>query len=136
MVWAQLRGCPGEWDTQTHRGFWHTNGSTDVGQATKPYNFQQKQENLRIADFAAPVDHRMKLKENENKDKYQHHARELKKLWNMKMTFIPIVMGALGTFTKELIHGQGDLEIRRRTETIQTTTLLRTARIQRRFLET
>ncbi len=49
-------------------------------------------------------------------------ARELKKkLWNMKVTVIQIVIGALGTNTKRLVQGQEDLEIRRRVEIIQTT---------------
>ena len=30
-------------------------------------------------DFAVPADHRIKLKENEKKDKYLDFARELKK---------------------------------------------------------
>ena len=51
------------------------------------------------------------------------------------MTFIPIVIGALGTVTKELIKGQGDLEIEGRVETIQITALLRSARIPSRVLE-
>ncbi len=33
------------------------------------------------------------------KDKYLDLARELKKLWNMKVTIIPIVIGAFGTVT-------------------------------------
>ena len=87
-------------------------------------------------DFAVPTDHRVKLKENEKKDKYQDLAWELKKLWNMKVTFIPIVIGALGTVTKELIKGLENLEIKGRVETIQTTALLRSARILRKVLET
>ena len=54
-------------------------------------------------DFAVPADHRVKLKENEKKDKYLDLAKELKKLWNMKVTVIPIVIGALGTVTKGLV---------------------------------
>ena len=53
-------------------------------------------------DFAVPADHRIKLKENEKKDKYLNFARELKKLWNMKVTIIPIVIGAFGTVTEGL----------------------------------
>ena len=49
-------------------------------------------------DFAVLGDHRIKLKEFEKKDKYL--ARELKKLWNIKVTTIPIVIGAFGTLTK------------------------------------
>ena len=61
---------------------------------------------------------------------------ENKKLWNVKVTVILIVIGALGTVTKGLIKGLEDLEIRGKIETIQTTALLRWARILRRVLET
>ena len=49
--------------------------------------------------------------------------------------FILIIVGALGTVTKGLIKGLEDLEIRGPVETIQTTALLRSARILRRVLE-
>ena len=52
---------------------------------------------------------RIKLKECEKKDKYLDLARELKKLWNMKVTIIPIVIGAFGTVTKELLKSPGNL---------------------------
>ena len=87
-------------------------------------------------DFVVLADHKVKLKENEKKDKYLDLARELKKLWNMKVTIIPIVISALDTVTEGLLKGLEDLEIRGRVETIQITTLLRTARILRRVLET
>ena len=76
----------------------------------------------KIVDFAVPADYRINLKESEKKDKYLDLARELKKLWNMKVTIVPIVIGALVTITKELLKG---LEA-----------LLSTARILRRVLET
>ena len=77
-----------------------------------------------------------KSDESEKKDKYLDLARELKKLWNMKVTIVSIVIGALGTITKGLLKGLEDLEVGGRVETIQTTALLRTARILRRVLET
>ena len=54
----------------------------------------------------------------------------------MKVTIIPIVIGAFGTVTKGLLKVLEDLEVRGRVETIQTTALLRTARILRRVRET
>ena len=51
-------------------------------------------------DFTVSAGCRVKLKESEKKDKYLDLARELKKLWNMKVTFIPIVIGDLGTVTE------------------------------------
>ena len=54
----------------------------------------------------------------------------------MQVTIIPIEIGAIGTVTKRLLKGLEDLEVGRRVETIQTTTLLRAARILRRVLDT
>ena len=53
-------------------------------------------------DFSFSVDHRVKKKENKKTDKYLDRARELKKLWNIKVTIIPIVVGAIGTVPKYL----------------------------------
>ena len=59
-------------------------------------------------DFVVLADHRVKLKESEKKDKY---LGNWKKLWNMKVMIIPIVIGALGIITKGLIQGLENLEI-------------------------
>ncbi len=53
-----------------------------------------------------------------------------------KVRVIQNVIGAFGTVTKGLLKGLEDLEIGERVETIQTTTLLGTARILIRVLET
>ena len=71
-------------------------------------------------DFAVPADQIIKLKESEKNDKYLDLAGELKKkLRNLEMTVIPIVVGAFGTVTKGLLKGLADLEIRGRVDTIQ-----------------
>ena len=48
---------------------------------------------------------------------YPDLARELKKLWNMKATVIPIVIGALEIVPKNLEKRFGEQEIRGRMET-------------------
>ena len=53
----------------------------------------------------------------------------------MEVTFIPIIIGILGTVTKGLLDGMDDLEIKGSVETIQTTALMRSARILKRMLE-
>ena len=119
-------------------GLWHTHGSPNLAQKTRPNNNQQKKKKKtrKIVDFAVSDDHKIKLKEYEKKDKYLDLVRELKKLWNMQVAVIPIVIGAFGTLTKGLLKGLEDLEVGGRVETIQTATLLRTTRILRRVLET
>ena len=54
----------------------------------------------------------------------------------MKVTIVPIVIGALGTIIKGLLKGLENLEMGGQVEIIQTTALLRTARILRRVVET
>ena len=73
-------------------------------------------------DFAVPADHRLKLEKSEKKDKCLDLARELRELWNMKVTIIPIVIGVFGTVTKGLLKGLEDLDVGGQIETIQTTT--------------
>ena len=52
------------------------------------------------------------------------------------VTIIPILIGAFSMVTKGKLKGLEDLEVGSRVETIQTTALLKTARILRRVLET
>ena len=66
---------------------------------------------IKTVDLAFLADHRIKLKECEKKDKHLDLARELKKLWNMKVTIISVVIGAFGTVTKGYLKGLEDLEI-------------------------
>ena len=39
-------------------------------------------------EFAVPADHLVKINENEKRDEYLYLDRELKKVWNMKVTVI------------------------------------------------
>ena len=96
----------------------------------------KKKRTCKIVDLAVPADYRIKLKKCEKKDKYLDLSTELKTLWNMQVTIILILIGAFGTVSKGLLKGLEDLEVGGRAETIQTTTLLRTARILRKVLET
>ena len=115
-------------------GLWRADWSPNLDQKTTPNNNYKKKRNCKIVDFAVSEDLRLKLKEWEKKDRYPDLARELKKLWNMLMTIIPIVIGAFGTVTKVLLKGLGELEVGGRVG--KTTASFRTARIQRRVLET
>ena len=127
-------------ENDTHKLLWDFYIQTDHLISARRPNLiitnNNKKRTCKIADFAVPADHRLKLKECEKKDKYLDLVRELKKLWNMKVTIIPIVIGAFGTVTKGLLKGLEDLEVGGRVEIIQTTTLLGTARILRRVLGT
>ena len=90
-----------------------------------------------LIDIACPGDIRIKNKEDEKLGNYEKLKREVKKLWNMdKVEIVPIIVGALGKVTKNLETYVQRLGIVVRTELLQKTTLLGTARILRKVLET
>ena len=111
-------------ENKTHKLQWDFKTQTDhLILARRPdlTIINKKKRTWRNVDFAVLADHRVKVKESEKNDKYLDLARGLKKLWNMKVTVVPIVIGLLGTVTKGLVKGLEDLEIRGQVETIQTT---------------
>ena len=119
----------------THKLRWEINIQTDhLISARRPdlIKINKKKRICKIDNFAVSAEHRINLKECGKKDKYLNFGRELKKLWNMKVTIVPIVIGSFSTETKGLLKGLGDVEVGGRVETIQMTVLLRTARILRR----
>ena len=110
--------------------FKNINRSPNPGQKTK-----KKKRSYRIVDFPVQADHWVKIKESEKGDNCLDFARELRKLRNIKVTVIPIVVGSLGTVSKNLEKRLNEREIRGRIETIKTTALLKSARILRWITE-
>ena len=90
-------------ENETHKILSNFEIQTDH-QTTRPIDSQQQQQQqqriCRIVNIGIPIDYRVKLKKSEKKDKYLDLARERKKLWNMKVTVILVMDGALGTITK------------------------------------
>ncbi len=101
-------------ENDTHKLQWHFDVKTDHLISARRPNLiiiNNKKRICKIVDFVVPADHRIKLKEYEKKDKYLDLARELKNLCNMKVTILPIVIGAFGTVTKGLLKGLEDLKV-------------------------
>ena len=69
MVHAQSRTYPGELDAQNSLEFWDKNRFPNPGKKTKPKDNYKRKRICRIVDFAVPVNHRVKIKENETRDK-------------------------------------------------------------------
>ena len=61
------RICAGEWDTQNSLWFWNTNISPNSNQKTR---LSDKKRTCKIVVFAIPANDRLKMKENEKRDKY------------------------------------------------------------------
>ena len=88
-----------------------------------------------IIDFAVPFDSKVVEKEREKTEKYQDLAREVKKIWNMKVNVIPLVIGALGTSSPLLPKRLKDIGIGQRITELQKTAILYSARILQKVLE-
>ena len=71
----------------------------------------------------------MKIKESDRIYLYLDLVRNLKKLWNMLVTVILIVIRAIGMVSKDLEKKLGELETREKIEIIQTKRLLQSVRI-------
>lgn len=89
-----------------------------------------------VIDIACPFDTRVLEKEQEKMEKYQELKREIGKIWSCrKVTVLPIVIGALGTFSKNLKTSLKKIGLDC-TLLLQKASLLGTARILRRTLDT
>ena len=59
----------------------------------------KKKRTCQILEFIMQEDDRVKIRKR-RRDKYLDLARDLKKIWKMKVTVIPIIIGAPGTVLK------------------------------------
>ena len=80
-----------------------------------------------IIDFAIPYDTRVDCKKVEKVEKCLNLARELKKVWNMKV--VPLVVGVLGTPAKALDKRLETIGIETKITELQKTVLIHTSRI-------
>ena len=89
-----------------------------------------------LIDIAIPGDKIIIDKEKEKIEKYQNVKREIQRLWNLKkIDVIPVVLGALGSFTKNFEKYLDKIGIKIDLHAVQKTILLGTARILRKVLE-
>ena len=89
-----------------------------------------------IIDIAVPADAGVMEKEKEKVEKYQDLRREIARLWKLKrVEVVPVVIGALGSVTKEFNKWIGKIGIVYNVGIMQKTALLGTARILRKVLE-
>ena len=91
-----------------------------------------------IIDVACPFDTRVKRKEKEKIDNYMDLKYEIARMWKSeinKVLILPIVIGALGTVSKNLEKNLVALNFEKAIETLQKACLLGSARILRKVLD-
>ena len=60
----------------------------------------KKRRTCKIIDFPVPGDSRTEEKDKEKIEKYQDLRRKLKKIWNVRVNIILLVVGSLGAIPK------------------------------------
>ena len=96
----------------------------------------KKNKRVQIIDISVPADHRIQEKENEKVNKYQDLRIEIERLWEMKTTTVPVVIGSLGAIPAQLKEQLKRLGIKCcNIANIQKSVLLGTAHIIRKVLQ-
>ena len=85
---------------------------------------KKKRTNSQV-DCSVSTSNRVNIKESEKRDQYVVIASKLRKLWNIMVTVIPLVIGVHGTIIKGLKMGLEELDTRGRFETFPSIALLR-----------
>ena len=62
----------------------------------------KKKETCTLIDVAIPADRNAVQKEAEKKLKYKSLCIEIQRMWNLKCTIIPVIIGATGIVTRSL----------------------------------
>ena len=108
MIYAQTRMRPGEWVYNVLLDF---QIQTDhlIPARKRDLLIVNKKENLPNIELVVSGNHRVKKQRRQKRDKYLDLAWGLRKLWNIRVTVIPIVIGALGAVHKDLKRGLVDL---------------------------
>jgi hypothetical protein len=79
-----------------------------------------------LIDVSVLSDRNVTHKEEENKLKYKNLCIEIQRMWNMKFSMIPVVIGATGTVTRGLRKYLEEIPGKHSIDSLQKTTILGT----------
>jgi hypothetical protein len=88
-----------------------------------------------LIDVAIPADRNVVQKEAENKLKYKSLCIEIQRMWNLKCTIIPVIIGATGIVTRSLRKNLEAVPGKHSMDSLQKTAILGTSHIIRKVLQ-
>ena len=89
-----------------------------------------------IIDVACPFDTRVKTKELEKVERYHDLKREIGRIWECRnVCVVPIVIGALGTLSKNFSSWAAKIEVEEKIDMMQKACVLGTEKIIRNVLD-
>jgi hypothetical protein len=94
-----------------------------------------KEKTCTLIDVAIPADRNVVQKEAENKLKYNSLYIEIRRMWNLKCTIIPVIIGATGIVTRSLRKNLEAVPGKHSIDSLQKTAILGTSHIIRKVLQ-
>jgi hypothetical protein len=95
----------------------------------------KKEKTCTLVDVAIPADRNFVQKEPEKKLKYKSLRIEIKRMWNLKCTIIPVITGATGIVTRSLKKNLEAVPGKHSIDSLQNTAILGTSHIIRKVLQ-
>ena len=86
-------------------------------------------------DVAIPADRNVVQKEDEKKLKYKSLCIEIQRMWNLKCTIIPVIIGATGIVTGSLRKNLEAVPGKHSIDSVQKTAIFGTSHIIRKVLQ-
>ena len=93
-----------------------------------------KEKTCTLIDVAKPADRNAVQKEAEKKLKYKSLCIEIQRMWNLKSTIIPVIIGATGIVTRSLRKNLEAVPGQHSIDSLQKTAIFETSHIIRKVL--
>jgi len=94
-----------------------------------------KEKTCTLIDVAIPADRNVVRKEAEKKLKYKGFCTEIQRMWNLKCTLIPVLIGANGIVTRSLRKNLEAVPRKHSIDSLQKTVILGTSHVIRKVLQ-
>jgi hypothetical protein len=98
-------------------------------------NNNNKEKTCTLIDVAIPADRNVVRKETEKKLKYKSLCVEIRRMWNLKCTIVPVIAGATGIVTRSLRKNLETVPGKHSIDSLQKTATLGTSHITRKVLQ-
>ena len=98
-------------------------------------NNNKKDKTCTLIDVAIPADRNVVQKEVEKKLKYKSLCIEMQRIWNLKCTIVPVIIGATGIVTRSLKKNLETIAGKHSIDSLQKTAILGTSHIIRKVLQ-
>ena len=95
----------------------------------------KKEKTCTLIDVAIPADRNLEEKEAEKKLKYKSLCIEIQRMWNLKCTIIPVIIGATGIVTRSRKKNLEAVPGKHSIDSLQKTAILGTSQIIRKVLQ-